>query len=150
MNTANCCKVDTCRKQWFLYLLYYVKWVQPVPLWYKYHLWWLIQYWSPTRLHGPCIQVHETCHVVCDDNSYHWCTTNTTDGNWYCGMCVCVKHFILWRPQQWTGLLLHFLSWCYVYKQIIPIGMGTGNLKLNVKKGHWNFGKICGALLHRV
>ena len=31
MSPTNCCIADTCKMQWFLYFLYYIQVVQPVP-----------------------------------------------------------------------------------------------------------------------
>ena len=73
--------------QWFLYFLYYAQAAQPVPST-------KVQASSMTdntilmtyQIKGAYVQVHETCYLGSDDNTYYWYGTTTTDGNWYYSM----------------------------------------------------------------
>ena len=77
--------------QWFLYFLYYVQ---------------SAQYYWPTTLQRPHIQVHELWYLRWDDNNY-WCSTNTIARNWSCDMCVCLA-LIIMNATASIGLLWHF------------------------------------------
>ena len=152
MNPSNCCILDTCKMQWFLYFLYYVQAAQPFPSTKTQASSMAANTILVTYpLTGGLYTGHETCHLECD-------TTITIDvvivplmgiENVMCGL-------LLWRPQQSVGLLWHLLYWCRQYLLLYmmtcePMILFCINwyyllysleqviLNLTVKKGHMEF-----------